>query len=129
MIDFLELRIPFLITSFTTSSSTCIDLCRYAKSADSIRISTNDLLVGNDIGSFYPQDLVHNFESIKRHFSGLAFKIYPNGLGDYKEPHVILKGSPAKLLQGHNVYGSENFNRCCHEFFNILQNVYPTIFC
>jgi II/X family phage/plasmid replication protein len=126
MIDFLELRIPF--AERVLVSTTCIDLCKYARTADSIRISTNDLLVGNDISSFMPMDLVHPWESIKSHFSGLAFKVYPNGMGEYKTPFVSLKGSPAKIMQGHNVFGSENFNRQCFEFFNILQAVYPTIF-
>jgi len=55
--------------------------------------------------------LHHRFESLPSSFASLAFKII-NGT-DFKQiPYVKIVGNPAKLLQGHNVYGSDNLELC-----------------
>ncbi len=123
MIDWLELRIPFKPDSYNGF----VSLIKYQLSEE-IRLCSSDILCGNEIGSFLPQNLIHNFESVKSSFSGLAFKINPDGLGEYKEPHIILKGSPAKILQGHNIYGSLDFDLCFFEFMYVLNSRYPKIF-
>ncbi|ETT12264.1 phage/plasmid replication protein, gene II/X family, partial [Vibrio parahaemolyticus 50] len=48
-------------------------------------------------------DLRHAFESLPTHFTGMAFKIYQGTR--LRSPCIELKASPAKILQGHNVYG------------------------
>lgn len=56
--------------------------------------------------------LHHKFESLPSSFASLAFKII-NGT-DFKQiPYIKIVGNPAKLLQGHNVYGSDNLELCC----------------
>ncbi|MBU2871528.1 phage/plasmid replication protein, II/X family [Colwellia sp. E2M01] len=54
--------------------------------------------------------LRHPFESIASSNSTLSFKIFTGG--DNYWPHIELKASPAKLLQGHNVYGSCDVEKC-----------------
>lgn len=55
--------------------------------------------------------LHHKFESLPSSFASLAFKII-NGT-DFKQiPYIKIVGNPAKLLQGHNVYGSDNLELC-----------------
>ncbi len=55
--------------------------------------------------------LHHKFESLPSSFASLAFKII-NGT-DFKQiPYIKIVGNPAKLLQGHNVYGPDNLELC-----------------
>lgn len=48
------------------------------------------------------------FETLSSGISGMAVAFYPEGNGFNQWPHIRLKASPAKILQGHNVFGSEN---------------------
>jgi II/X family phage/plasmid replication protein len=54
--------------------------------------------------------LMHPYESISSSNGSLAFKIFSGGENYW--PFVELKASPAKLLQGHNVYGSCDVPKC-----------------
>lgn len=55
--------------------------------------------------------LRHKFESIPSSFASLAFK-FVNGTDFKCYPYIKIVGNPAKLLQGHNVYGSDNLALC-----------------
>jgi II/X family phage/plasmid replication protein len=48
------------------------------------------------------------WDSIASSISKVAVGFFPEGNGFNTWPHVRVKASPAKILQGHNVYGSEN---------------------
>lgn len=84
------------------------------------------------VGSIDPQgevfDLRHPWESIPSSFSDLAFKCFdfcqdrPN-----PDPFVEFKASPAKLAQGHNVYGSDDLGDCAFVLIETLCNAYPGI--
>lgn len=68
-------------------------------------------------------ELYHPYESLPSSYSSLAIKFYDTCR--LTPPYMELKASPAKLLQGHNVYGGESiFNAAC-EMFAILNEVYP----
>jgi len=54
--------------------------------------------------------LRHPYESIASSNSTLSFKIFQGGENYW--PHIEIKASPAKLLQGHNVYGSCDVEKC-----------------
>lgn len=69
----------------------------------------------NTEGKICNSILYHPFETLPTSFTGMAFKIYHEGMkvgkGDdsrYYPPYIELKCSPAKILQGHNVFGSDN---------------------
>ncbi len=55
--------------------------------------------------------LNHRFDSIPSSFSSLAFIII-DGTDFVKFPYIRLCASPAKILQGHNVYGSDDPELC-----------------
>ena len=55
--------------------------------------------------------LRHNFESLPSYFASLAFKVY-NGTDFKRVPYIKIVGNPAKLLQGHNVYGPDDLDLC-----------------
>lgn len=63
--------------------------------------------------------LRHKFESIPSSFASLAFK-FVNGTDFKCYPYIKIVGNPAKLLQGHNVFGSDNLSlaiQCIEQAF------------
>lgn len=65
----------------------------------------------NSEGQAEVSRLNHKFDSIPSSFSSLAFIII-DGTDFNRYPYVRLCASPAKILQGHNVYGSDNPELC-----------------
>lgn len=61
--------------------------------------------------------LVHHYESIPSSFASIAFCIV-DGSDFHKFPYIRICGCPAKVLQGHNVFGSDNPDLC---FFSVLE--------
>lgn len=71
-------------------------------------------------------ELYHPYESLPSSYSSMAIKFYDTCR--LCPPYMELKASPAKLLQGHNVYGGESIYNGAAEMFAILEEVYPWFF-
>ncbi|GIU46750.1 replication protein [Shewanella sairae] len=78
----------------------------------------------NDDGTYEIQELMHPWDSIPSSYTGIAFKVYQGG-GFRDCPCVELKASPAKIVQGHNVYGSENFELGFRTILRCLASAFP----
>ncbi|MDC5681236.1 phage/plasmid replication protein, II/X family [Acinetobacter baumannii] len=78
----------------------------------------------NDDGSISAAALFHPYESVPTHYTGMAMKVFFNA--SY-EPYVQIKASPAKLLQGHNVFGSDNIEQGAMEMIGFLHEAYPVL--
>ncbi|KAA8730806.1 DNA replication protein [Acinetobacter qingfengensis] len=76
-----------------------------------------------DDGEIKPQLLYHPYESLPTNFTGMALKVYFDSI--YDQPYVQIKASPAKLLQGHNVFGTDNIEQGAMEMFGYLFTSYP----
>ena len=61
-------------------------------------------------GSVEVSDLRCPYESLPSSNSTLSFKIFKGGENYW--PFIEIKASPAKLLQGHNVFGSVDVEKC-----------------
>lgn len=75
-------------------------------------------------GFWHCEDLKHPFESLPSSHTGIAFKVL-SGPGFY--PYVSLKASPAKVLQGHNVFGSCSIKLGAFEFLGALAATHPQL--
>jgi II/X family phage/plasmid replication protein len=73
-------------------------------------------------------NLRHPWESIPSSFSGLAFKVFDYRYTGLEAFYIEIKASPAKLMYGHNIYGSSNFKECALFMIEILENAYPKLF-
>lgn len=69
-------------------------------------------------------DLRHPYQSLPTSFTGMAFKIFQGTA--LRDACVELKASPAKILQGHNVYGSTRIITGAYEMLMALYNSYPS---
>jgi II/X family phage/plasmid replication protein len=129
MIDKLELRIPFkpdvCIFSPDHSSATLTGFDKYILNDG---LETRSTRTSDETGGIISTYENHAYESLASSYSGVAFCISSKGNGGYPFPHVMLKCSPAKILQGHNVYGSENPKTGFLEMIGILLEKYPTVF-
>lgn len=69
--------------------------------------------------------LYHPYESLPTSFTGIAMKVNFDG---FFFPHITIKGSPAKVLQGHNVFGTDDLELCVTEMLYWVQQAYPELY-
>lgn len=69
----------------------------------------------------------HPFESIPSSFEGMAFKVFDHRFDPLDSFYIEIKASPAKIMQGHNVYGSDDIYDCSMHMLELLCNTYPQI--
>ena len=110
MIDILRISIPFLETFVAQGVQDAlrpvglVDLVECARRG--CKLESGQVIPMNGIGQFEVDKLRHPYESLPSSNSTLSFKIFKGG--DNYWPHIEIKASPAKLLQGHNVFGTDN---------------------
>lgn len=119
MIDLLIIKIPFvesIVAMSPDGTNGLIDLRECQKrgcrmEAGDVTFTTNDYrLDSENITVAEVSALRHPFEALPSSWSTLAFKVRAGGQNYY--PYIELKASPAKLLQGHNVFGSCDVMLC-----------------
>jgi len=110
MIDLGKVSIPFK-TEFCCGDAAegygIVDLqvCQW----NGVKLEAGDIEYQPD-GAVSVSRLRHPYESIASSNSTLSLKIFSGGENYW--PHVEIKASPAKLLQGHNVFGSCDIEKC-----------------
>lgn len=79
----------------------------------------------DDEGNTQHRVLNHGYERLPTSFTAMAFKFFHEG---YSYPYVELKASPAKILQGHNVYGTDWIEQGALEMLGFLAESHPTLY-
>lgn len=135
MIDLIRITAPFKLDAVSCSGrplSTVQALAdgEVGQIKDMLRYTQSGLLLQAknvsraDDGTLTVTDLSHPFDSLPSSHSAMAFKIVDiNGW-----PHVTLKASPAKLLQGHNIYGGSSLRQGIVEMLGSLAVVFPDVY-
>ncbi|WP_297188566.1 phage/plasmid replication protein, II/X family [uncultured Porticoccus sp.] len=127
MWDKLDLRIPFhefhvSETSLTNDQRTgSVDIRDYDFPADCPVMFVEGERV-------YSDPKARKWETISSSISSVAVGFHPEGNGFYPWPHVSIKASPNKILQGHNVFGSENIRPGLYQMLASLQMAFPKIY-
>ncbi len=132
MIDKLKISIPFKSEfTFTTSQSksgeaiTYVDIKECSRRGVGLEAKSIYFTGAAGVDQYEVADLRHPFESLPTHFTGMAFKIYQGTL--MRSPCIELKASPAKILQGHNVYGPTSIEVGATEMIMAFYNNYPDV--
>lgn len=73
------------------------------------------------------EGLSHAWESLPSSYTPMAFKVFHQSLGKRLDPGVELKASPAKLLQGHNVFGPTSIRMGAEVMLKWLAGSYPDL--
>lgn len=79
----------------------------------------------NEEGDVRHVALNHSYEKLPTSYTSMAFKFFHEGRFF---PHVELKASPAKILQGHNVYGTDWIEEGAMEMLGYLAESHPTLY-
>jgi II/X family phage/plasmid replication protein len=127
MLDKIHMFVPFRVDAIATSTGKrgnellVVDL-------ESLGVplrATSVLADGK--GGYQVDDISHAWESLSTGFTPLAFKVFHQSLGKRVQPGVELKASPAKLLQGHNVFGPTSIRKGGEVMLKWLAGSYPKL--
>ena len=72
----------------------------------------------------------HRWEKIPSSYAHMAFKVFDFRGSSNKEMqdfYIEIKASPAKLMQGHNLYGTDALGPCAYFMIELLYKTYPEI--
>ncbi len=127
MLDKIHMFIPFKAQAIATSTGKrgnellIVDL-----EALGVPLRATSVLADGK-GGYQVEDISHAWESLSTGFTPLAFKVFHQSLGKRVLPGVELKASPAKLLQGHNVFGPTSIRKGGEVMLKWLAGSYPKL--
>ncbi|ROR99925.1 II/X family phage/plasmid replication protein [Sinobacterium caligoides] len=109
MWDKADIRIPFafehvnLLADLSPDGEPCgfVDISKYEFPASAS-------VVFVDGKGVHSTPKAQTWNSISSALSQTAIGFFPEGNGFYQWPHISVKASPSKILQGHNVFGTED---------------------
>ncbi len=90
--------------------------------------SSGGVLKREDGEGYDVEGLSHAWESLPSSYTPMAFKVFHQSLGKRLDPGVELKASPAKLLQGHNVFGPTSIRMGAEVMLKWLAGTYPDLY-
>lgn len=128
MIDSIGLNIPFLIDSCIATADGVLHLDFQLLSECGVKLESRNVDWGeltSGVLGWKPTDMSCPYESIPSSYAGIAMKI-SNG-NQLASPMVNIKCSPAKILQGHNVFGPTDIELCAMEMLETLAGAFPEL--
>lgn len=123
MIDHICARIPFDASVVITDSEGRYGIVGIDLHDLEINLASRSVARLDD-GTISAQALYHPYESVPTSFTGMALKVH---LDSAHWPCVEIKASPAKILQGHNVFGSDCIESGWFEMLGYLYMAYPIL--
>jgi II/X family phage/plasmid replication protein len=122
MLDFERLMIPIIPTHVCNLDNRYWfngDIRDYGVPAATRHVSKDD------DGKTITGELYHPYEQIHSDFTDMAMKFYTSTTNT--PPYVEIKGSPLKLLQGHNVYGFDCLELGTYHMVGMLLEAFPKL--
>lgn len=126
MLDHLCINIPFSRRYLNVSADGSCTLVNIDKFDMDLFLASRSVY-RDEQGDIKAGALYHPYETLPTHYTGMALKVFFEGNGKVQEPYVQIKASPAKLLQGHNVFGSDNIETGAMEMLGYLHQSYPQL--
>jgi II/X family phage/plasmid replication protein len=128
MWDKIDLRIPFHDLHVQEYNSSTVDARAGRVNFLLYDYKGSSSIVFTDGIFSYEDPKICTWDSIPTSISSTAIGFYPEGNGFDPWPHIRLKGSPAKILQGHNVFGSEDPREGVYQMLANLRLAFPKIY-
>lgn len=130
MIDLVRIQIPvsldYVVETYCKDTGKLlggeVDMSIFLQYGLSLAAGT---VTTDEQGNRVTTNLYHPFESLPSSHGSLAFKIFAGGQNYL--PYIELKASPAKLLQGHNVYGTCDVEKCVSALLDVFCMQFPDI--
>lgn len=127
MLDKIHLFVPFRVDAIATSTGKRgNELLTVDLDALGVPLRATSVMADGK-GGYQVEDVSHAWESLSTGFTPLAFKVFHQSLGKRVQPGVELKASPAKLLQGHNVFGPTSIRKGGEVMLKWLAGSYPKL--
>jgi len=121
------LQIPLantLVTLIKDGEESFVDYKKLSRMG--IKVQAKEVEFSLD-GSSSANDLDSPYQSLPSSFSSLACKIHKSShLKPW--PYLEIKASPAKLLQGHNIFGPTDYRLCISELLAVLSSSLPELY-
>lgn len=125
MIDWLTINIPIancaLLKQFTHEPFGHVDYSQFNEHG--LRTAAKDVFFED--GHWRCADLLHPWESVPSRHGGMAIKLVD--ATKISPAYLCIKGSPAKLVQGHNAFGSEDLQYCTFILIGLLVHTYGSL--
>lgn len=127
MLDRIHMFIPFRMEAVHEIGS--VERPFHVVDLDSlgIQMRADGGITRREDGGFDCESLSHAWESLPSSYTPLAFKVFHQSFGKRLQPGVELKASPAKLLQGHNVFGPTSIRKGAEVMLKWLAGTYPLL--
>lgn len=130
MYDFLEIAIPLKAEAVTVMGD-CgfVDFEQLGRKTG-LKIASGSVEFAID-GTDHTKtdDLYHPWSRIPSSFTDIACRVFDAcPKANQYWAYARIKASPAKVMQGHNVYGSENLRLCTEYMLTALQESQPEFF-
>lgn len=129
----LVLRCPFRQKFDTSFSATGIP-CVHEVLTTNLKLSDLKIPLEASLDAFGEAiALTHPWESIPSSYAGMAFKVFDFRdsfvrNADVQKFFIEIKASPAKLMLGHNLFGTDDMWTCAEYMINFLIDTYPHLF-
>lgn len=122
MIDTIRLKLPLreshVLPVFDSNGRLCGgEALNTIFKLDGVRVTAGEIQYDEN-GQISATRLNIPFQTIPSSNSTLAFKLYKGGHNYW--PFVEINASAAKLIQGHNAYGTDNFDVCASAMLQIF---------
>jgi len=124
MLDKIEMRIPVDASLVDVDSEGKYCILAFDLLDLGINIASR-CVYKDDEGDTKTQVLHHPYSQLPTSFTKMAFKFHHDGVNF---PFVELKASPAKILQGHNVFGTDWIEEGALEMLGYLLEAAPTLY-
>lgn len=123
MLDHLRINIPFETSFYSVDTEGRYFFIDVDPHSLEIPLASRSVHKDDD-GQISASALFHPFESVPTHYTGMSLKVH---FDSAYAPYVQIQASPAKLLQGHNVFGSDNIEQGAMEMLGYLRIAYPLL--
>lgn len=120
--------IPFKSDCVISATHHQADEPVYSVNLESLGVPLQGQISRDEEGKLQADWLRHAWESLSTGFTPMAFKVFDRSLGKRLMPGVELKASPAKLLQGHNVFGPTSIEKGAEVMLLWLNTRYSKLF-
>ena len=126
MLDHLRLAIPVLPIWAYELPSSKVTVSHFSGDLVDLGLLCGARSVSRaDDGSISSSGLYCPYDSLPSSYTDMAIKFFDKGINCL--PYLELKASPAKLLQGHNVYGGQSIEQGAYEMLGLLIESHPKI--
>jgi len=128
MYDFLEITVPFK-SDFINQSNGCgyVDFAKLSSSTG-LKVAAGDCEYSVS-GESVIRDLYVPWSKLPSSYTDIACKVFDAAPeANIEWGYFRFKASPAKVMQGHNVYGSDNLRNCLEHLLYNLQTASPELY-